>query len=68
MFIVIEIQKNNDTVTPFITVLFDKDTAHSNYHGLCAVASVSDVKEHSVFLISDEGNYMFYEKYEHMNA
>ena len=46
--------------------LFTDDAqAKSRYHELLSIAAVSNVPEHSVILVSEEGNYMFREKYEH---
>ena len=65
MLVVVEIQKDN-TGREYTTELFD-DTAQAKarYHELLAEASVSDVPEHSVILVSEEGNFMFHEKYVH---
>ncbi len=65
MFAVIEIQKNGDTATPITTLISDKDQAFSKYHQVLAAASISDIEEHSAILISEEGNYMFHEKFMH---
>ncbi len=65
MFAVIEIQKNGDTAAPITTLISDKDQAYSKYHEVLAAASISDVEEHSVILISEEGSYMFHEKFIH---
>lgn len=62
---VIEIQKSGETATPLVQ-LFDNDAhAKSRYHELLSIAAVSSVPEHSVILVSEEGNYMFHEKYIH---
>lgn len=65
MLAVIEIQKNGETATPLTELYTDTAQAKSHYHELLSIAAVSDVPEHSVILVSEEGNYMFHEKYEH---
>lgn len=62
---VIEIQKSGDTATPLVQLFTDDAQAKSRYHELLSIAAVSDVPEHSVILVSEEGNYMFHEKYVH---
>ena len=62
---VIEIQKNGDTATLLTELYSDTAQAKSRYHELLAIAAVSSVPEHSVILVSEEGNYMFHEKYTH---
>lgn len=62
---VIEIQKSGETSTPLVQLFTDDAQAKSRYHELLSIAAVSNVPEHSVILVSEEGNYMFREKYEH---
>ena len=62
---VIEIQKNGETATPLVQLFTDDAQAKSRYHELLSIAAVSNVPEHSVILVSEEGSYMFHEKYEH---
>lgn len=62
---VIEIQKSGETATPLVQLFEDDAQAKSRYHELLSIAAVSSVPEHSVILVSEEGNYMFREKYEH---
>ena len=62
---VIEIQKSGETATPLVQLFTDDAQAKSRYHELLSIAAVSNVPEHSVILVSEEGNYMFHEKYEH---
>ena len=65
MKVVIEIQKSGETATPLVQLFTDDAQAKSRYHELLSIAAVSNVPEHSVILVSEEGNYMFHEKYEH---
>lgn len=62
---VIEIQKSGETATPLVQLFTDDAQAKSRYHELLSIAAVSSVPEHSVILVSEEGSYMFHEKYEH---
>lgn len=62
---VIEIQKSGSTATPLVQLYSDTAQAKSRYHELLSIAAVSSVPEHSVILVSEEGNYMFHEKYVH---
>lgn len=62
---VIEIQKSGETATPLVQLFENDALAKSRYHELLSIAAVSDVPEHSVILVSEEGNYMFHEKYTH---
>lgn len=65
MFAVIEIQKNGATAAPITTLFDNKDDAYNRYHSILAAAAVSEVEEHSAILVSEEGNYMFHEKFVH---
>lgn len=65
MFAVIEIQRNGATATPITTLFADKGDAYNKYHTVLAAAAVSQIEEHSAILVSEEGNYMFHEKYTH---
>lgn len=65
MLAVIEIQKNGDVATPLVQLFENDAQAKSRYHELLSIAAVSSVPEHSVILVSEEGNYMFHEKYTH---
>lgn len=62
---VIEIQKSGETATPLVQLFEDDAQAKSRYHELLSIAAVSSVPEHSAILVSEEGNYMFHEKYVH---
>lgn len=65
MFAVIEIQKNGENATPITTLFTDKEVAYNQYHTILAAAAISEVSEHSVVLISEEGSYMLHEKFIH---
>ena len=65
MIAVIEIQKNGETASQITQLFEDTAQAKSRYHEILSIAAVSDVPEHSVILVSEEGNFMFHEKYTH---
>ena len=65
MIAVIEIQKDGDSVSNMTELFSDLAQAKSRYHTILSVAAKSDVPEHSAILVSEEGNFMFHEKYEH---
>ena len=57
MFAVIEIQKNGATAAPITNLYDNKDEAYNRYHSI--------LEDHSAILVSEEGNYMFREKFIH---
>lgn len=65
MYLVIELQKDGDTLanTPF--AFSDLNQAKSKYHSLLSVASVSNVERHAVAILDDTGRAVFYEWYDH---
>ena len=65
MLAVIEIQKSGSTATPITQLFTDTAQAKARYHEILSIAAVSSVPEHSVILVSEEGNFMFHEKYVH---
>lgn len=65
MIAVIEIQKDGDSVANITELFSDLAQAKSRYHTILSAAAKSDVPEHSAILVSEEGNFMFHEKYEH---
>ena len=65
MLAVIEIQNDNIAPTSETTLFIDTAQAKSYYHQVLSEAAVSDVPEHSVILVSEEGSFMFHEKYIH---
>ena len=65
MLAIVEIQKNGDSASNITELYTDTAQAKSRYHELLSIAAVSSVPEHSIILVSEEGNYMFHEKYVH---
>lgn len=65
MIAIIEIQKNGEQASQITQLYTDISQAKSRYHQILAVAAVSSVPEHSVILVSEEGNFMLHEKYVH---
>lgn len=65
MIAIIEIQKDENSATNITELFTDISQAKSRYHQILAVAAISSVPEHSVILVSEEGNFMLHEKYIH---
>ena len=65
MLAVIEIQKSGEVANSQTELFTDTASAKSRYHELLSAAAISDVPEHSAILVSEEGNFMFHEKYTH---
>lgn len=63
--IVIEIQKNGNTVTPLVEVIADKKAAESRFHSVLSFAATSKVDEHSCVLLADDGSFVRWESYKH---
>lgn len=68
MFIVIEIQSNQDgTVGNIINSYDNEQEAASHYHQILASGAISNVYKHSAFLLNDDGWCMKSECYKHEN-
>lgn len=65
MFIVLELQATEETVTHIFTVYADQAQAESNYHLVLSAAAVSTVPMHSALLMTADGQVMRSETYEH---
>lgn len=65
MLAVIEIQKDGETASQITQLFTDAAEAKARYHEVLAAAAVSDVPEHSAILVSEDGSFMFHEKYYH---
>ena len=65
MYIVLEIQVNNGTVSSIVDSFSDRNQAESKYHQILTSASVSDVDKHSAVLIADNGVCIKHESYFH---
>lgn len=64
MFIVIEIQKN-ETVSTIVNSYATRNEAENKYHTILAYAAISNVQVHSAVLLTDEGEYIKHECFEH---
>lgn len=57
MYIVIEIQKNDDTPAAVLTYVLDiYEEAMQKYYLICSAAVVSEIKHHSVLLMTTDGD------------
>ena len=57
MYIVIEIQKNDDTPAAVLTYVYDTyNEAMPKFYLICSAAVVSTIKNHSVLVISTDGD------------
>ena len=54
MYIVVELQKNGNTVENLVTAHATQLAAESHYHSVLAAAAISGVECHSAILMSDE--------------
>lgn len=66
-YIVIEIQKFSDgtIAVPPVNTADNFFNASSIFHGKCEVAAISEVPVHSVVLLTENGQMMGYESFNH---
>ena len=65
MYLVIEIQKNGNSVTNIVTSFEDVNQANNKYHTILAAAAISNVERHAASMLSDEGYCFKYECFDH---
>ena len=65
VFIVLEIQSNEETATCLVNTYSKREDAESKYHQILQYAAVSAVVVHSAVLMTDTGKTLKTEKYEH---
>lgn len=68
MFIVLEVQANIDGTAGTIITTYDdtnKPEAESKYHTILSAAAISNVYNHSAFMLTDEGRLVRSECYHH---
>lgn len=68
MYIVIEIQKMSESSVAIPTPIYsntNQDQSESEFHRLCSIAAVSNVPQHTVILLKDNGFVLKIETYEH---
>lgn len=63
-YLVVEIQKN-ETISSLTFAYEERNEAISKYHSILAAASVSDVPVHSAVILTEEGNAIKSESYNH---
>ena len=64
MYIVMEIQKGN-TVSTIVDSYETLNEAENKYHTILAYAAISSVPKHSAVLLTEEGDYVKHECFEH---
>lgn len=65
MFIVLEIQKNDDNVSVLTNQYEELGTAENKYHTILAYAAVSEVDVHTAVIINEYGLVIKREQYDH---
>lgn len=66
MFIVIELQKdNNGSVANIATEHSTQAEAESKYHAILSAAAVSELPVHSAIIVSEEGFPLMHQCYKH---
>lgn len=64
MYIVLEIQKNS-TASTIVNTYETLNEAENKYHTILAYAAISNVPKHSAVLLTEEGDYIKHECFEH---
>lgn len=64
--IIVEIQKQNETVSCIVTTHSSRNEAEQKYHQTLAFAAVSSVDHHSVVMLDDYGTRIKGESYHHI--
>lgn len=64
MFIVMEIQKSN-TVSTLVNSYETRNEAENKYHTILAYAAVSSLPKHSATMLTENGEYIKSECFEH---
>ena len=67
MYIVIELQTNNEQTANIVQTKESKDEAMSVYHSILAAAAVSNVQFHTALVIDERGQYLARECYTHLD-
>ena len=65
MYIVMEIQKSNTAAT-IVNTYETRNEAENKYHTILASAAISNVPKHSAVLLTEEGDYIKHECFEHI--
>jgi len=64
MFIVIEIQNGASTST-IVNTYSTRNEAENHYHTVLAYAAISSVPKHSAVMLTEDGDYIKHECFEH---
>ena len=64
MYIVMEIQKGN-TASTIVDTYETLNEAENKYHTILAYAAISSIPKHSAVLLTEEGDYVKHECFEH---
>ena len=64
-YLVIEIQKNGDTVGNIVTAHNSRNEAESKFYTVLAAAAISSVEKHACSLLTEDGVCIRNEVYEH---
>lgn len=65
VFVVMEIQSDNQTATTLINSYTNRNEAESKFHQILGAAAVSSVPTHTAVLLTDTGRELKNETYSH---
>lgn len=65
MYIVIELQTENDSVSPIINSYSTINQAYQKYYSILSAAAVSSVKTHTAIIVSENGEIITADSFEH---
>lgn len=65
VYVVIEIQSNNETASTLINSYTNRNEADSKFHQILSAAALSSIPTHSAVLLTDTGKMLKNETYEH---
>ena len=68
MYLVIELQKNGNSVSNIVTTHSTLQEAESKYHLILSSAAISNVEVHSALMIRDNGQPLRNESFSHQIA
>ena len=68
MFIVIEMQTNNGEVGTIINKFDDINKAYQKYYQILSAAAVSSVPTHTAIILTERGDVVRVEHFEHVEA
>lgn len=65
MYLVIEIQKAGDQLANIVTAYSSRNEAESKFYTVLAAAAISSIEKHAASLLTEDGNCIRSEVYEH---